>query len=73
MSGEAVAPASRPWLIRMLVKIKALHQESDGVLGAPRIWQELQYEGLRCGINRVARLMRANNLQGIPQKKRWKK
>lgn len=57
----------------LLVKIKALHKESDGVLGAPRIWQELQYEGLNCGINRVARLMRANNLQGIPQKKRWKK
>ena len=54
-------------------KIKQIHEDSDGVMGAPRIWQELQYQGIPCGINRVARLMRTHNLQGIPQKKRWKK
>lgn len=54
-------------------QVKQLHEESDGVMGAPRIWQELQYQGIPCGINRIARLMSTHNLQGIPQKKRWKK
>lgn len=58
---------------KLFAHIKELHANSDGVLGAPRIWQELHYKGIPCGINRVARLMRANDLQGIPQKKRWRK
>ena len=67
-------PSQRTVANQALFKqIKHLHAESDGVLGAPRIWKELRYQGEFCGINRVARLMSANNLQGIPQKKRWKK
>jgi putative transposase len=54
-------------------RIESLHADSDGVMGAPRIWEELRYEGINCGKNRVARLMRVNGLQGVPQKKRWKK
>ena len=57
----------------LLTRIKKLHADSDGVLGAPRICEELQYQGIPCGENRVARLMRINKLQGIPQKRRWKK
>jgi len=57
----------------LLFHIRRLHSESDGVLGAPRIWEELQYARIPCGKNRVARLMRAHQLQGIPQKKRWRK
>ncbi len=56
---------------RLLTRIKSLHEESDGVMGAPRIWDELRYQGHRCAKNRIARLMRLNEIQGIPQKRRW--
>lgn len=58
---------------RLVKKIRRLHEESDGVMGSPRIWEELRYEGILCSINRVARLMRVNGIQGIPQKKRWRR
>ncbi len=58
---------------RLFRRIAAMHAESDGVLGAPRIWEDLRYAGETCSFNRVARLMRIHQLQGIPQKKRWKK
>ena len=58
---------------QLLVHIRRYHTESDGVLGAPRIWEELQYAGVRCSKNRVARLMQKNQIQGVPQKKRWRK
>ena len=58
---------------RLLSRIQALHADSDGVMGAPRIWEDLRYEGETCGLNRVARLMQVNDLKGIPQKRRWKK
>ena len=56
---------------RLSRRIHQLHQASDGVYGSPRIWEELQYEGEECSLNRVARLMKANNLTGIPAIKRW--
>ena len=58
---------------QFLLQIRRYHTESDGVMGALRIRDELHYEGIRCGKNRVARLMRADGLQGVPQKRRWKK
>jgi putative transposase len=58
---------------RLLRRIKHHHLESDGVKGSPRIWEALQYEGERCSLNRVARLMRIEGIQGIPQKRRWRK
>jgi putative transposase len=58
---------------RLLERIRAHHAQSDGVMGAPRIRDELHYEGEICGKNRVARLMRAEGLQGIPQRRRWRK
>jgi putative transposase len=42
-------------------------------MGSPRIWNELRYAGESCGKHRVARLMRQSGLQGIPQRRRWKK
>ncbi len=51
---------------------RALHADSDGVWGSPRITDELRFRGETCGRNRVARLMRAEGLQGIPQRKRWR-
>ncbi len=55
---------------RLVGRIKALHEASDGVLGSPRITEDLRYEGESCGQNRVARLMRLEGIQGVPVKKR---
>jgi putative transposase len=37
------------------------------------MWEELRYQGEPCSRNRVARLMRRDGLQGIPQRRRWRK
>lgn len=57
---------------RLLKQICALHGDSDGIMGSPRICDELRYRGESCGRHRVARLMRANGLQGVPQRRRWR-
>jgi len=54
---------------RLLVRIHQLHAEHDGVVGSPRIWEDLRYAGERCGRHRVARLMRRAGLQGVPQRR----
>lgn len=67
-------PGPRELENRLLYKrIEAIHQASDGVMGAPRIYDELRDEGILCSKNRIARLMRLNGIQGIPQKRRWRK
>lgn len=43
------------------------------MLGSPRIWEDLRYEEERCGRHRVARLMRGAELQGVPQRRQWRK
>lgn len=53
---------------RLAERITALHAQSDGVMGSPRIWLELRYTGETCGRHRVARLMRLLHLRGIPQR-----
>lgn len=55
---------------RLVERIRVLHAESDSVLGAPRLWDDLREEGETCSLNRVARLMRVNAIQGIPCKKK---
>ena len=57
----------------LLAKIRQLHMESDGVMGAPRIRDELHYQGLRYGKNRIARLIRLHDIQGIPQRRQWRR
>jgi putative transposase len=56
----------------LLEQIRAIHQDNDGVLGSPKIWEELIRRGERCGENRVARLMRTAGLRGIPAVRRWR-
>ena len=58
---------------RLLKRIKALHAESDGVIGSPRVWNDLRYEGETCSLNQVARLMQSAGIQGVPQKRQWRK
>ena len=56
---------------RLLDQIRQIHIDSDGVLGAPRIHDELRDMGERCSLNRIARLMAKDGIRGIPQKKSW--
>jgi putative transposase len=58
---------------RLLGKVRVLHEESDGVHGSPRIWEDLRYDGETCSLNRVAKLMRDNHIHGIPAVRRWRK
>jgi putative transposase len=55
---------------RLLERIRVLHAESDGILGAGRICEDLRDEGEQCSLNRVARLMREDEIRGIPCKKK---
>jgi putative transposase len=57
---------------RLLERIRVLHEESDNVLGAGRIWEDLCNEGETASLNRVARLMHVDGLKGIPCKKKFR-
>ncbi len=56
----------------LLEKITAIHQESKGTYGSPRIHKELGHRQVTCGRRRVTRLMRQAGLEGRC-KKRWRK
>jgi transposase InsO family protein len=59
---------TRPTSVRQqedeaLVKqIKEAHRMSHETYGSPRIYQELRSQGVRCGLNRIARLMRLHKV-----------
>jgi len=53
-------------------KITAVHAESKGTYGSPRVHKELVKRGVDCGRRRVRRLMRRAGLEGRC-KKRWRK
>jgi putative transposase len=51
-------------------KIREHHEDSDGIYGAPRIHADLrEFDGVRIGRKRVARLMRAAGLAGVSRRK----
>lgn len=54
---------------KLLPKIRAIHSQSRKTYGSPRVHAELIANGLRIGKNRVARLMRQENLRGQRKKK----
>lgn len=54
---------------RIAVRMKEIHTDSGGVIGAPRMHEDLQSEGEKLSLNRVARLMVKHGLQGWPRKK----
>lgn len=51
-------------------RIKAIHKASRGTYGSPNIHAALQKEGFRVGKNRVARLMREADIQGVTRRKK---
>ena len=51
------------------VKIRVLHAASYGIYGSPKIYLDLKDEGIRCGKNRVARIMKEAGLHSRTKKK----
>ena len=51
--------------------ILAIHRQSKGTYGAPRIHAELKAQGVFVGKKRVARLMREEGISGVSRRKRW--
>ena len=56
----------------LAAQIQAIHEESKGRHGAPRVQAELRRRGRRHGRKRVARLMRRAGIRGRAPK-RWRK
>lgn len=55
---------------RLVRRIREIHEDSRGVIGAPRMHEDLRDEGETVSLNRVARLMAAEQIQGWPRRKR---
>ncbi len=54
---------------RLLGRIREIHEDSQGMMGAPRMHEDLTDAGETASQNRIARLMAADGLQGWPRKK----
>ncbi len=50
-------------------KIRAFHAASHGIYGSPKIHRDLIDDGIRCGKNRVARIMREAGIRSRRKKK----
>ncbi|MFC1529280.1 IS3 family transposase [Gemmatimonadota bacterium] len=48
---------------RLLTEIRAIFEVNKMRYGSPRVWLELQAQGMKCGVHRVARLMRKADLK----------
>jgi transposase InsO family protein len=49
--------------------IEAIHRESRGTYGSPRVHARLRRQGVRVGRKRVARLMRAKGIVGVARRR----
>ncbi len=58
--------------IELGAEIQAIHRESRGTYGAPRIHAELAARGVHLGRKRVARLMRGAGLRGVSRRKQFR-
>ncbi|OZG69890.1 transposase [Hahella sp. CCB-MM4] len=54
----------------LLTRIREIHDDSGGMIGAPRMHEDLRAEGAFVSLNRVARLMSKHGIQGWPRRKR---
>lgn len=50
--------------------MKEIHEDSRGIIGAPRMHEDLTDEGERASLNRVARIMAKAGLRGWPRRKK---
>ncbi|MFI2120733.1 IS3 family transposase [Streptomyces sp. NPDC020299] len=55
---------------RLTARIRAVHRESDGTYGVPRITAELRDDGERVNHKRIARVMRSITLAGVRLRRR---
>jgi putative transposase len=53
----------------VLQRIRAIHTESDGTYGMPRVRAELIDQGVRISRQRVARLMRKHAIRGVSRRR----
>lgn len=53
----------------ILMEIKELHKKSYRAYGSPRITKDLKATGIKCGENRVARIMKVHGIVGKAAKK----
>jgi putative transposase len=53
-------------------RIEQIHEATDGIYGAPRIYAELTDEGLHVGRKRVARLLRQAGLAGVSKRRGYR-
>ena len=67
-SREPSSRAKRDQELR--AKIRHFHKASEGTYGVPRIHADLVEDGHPIGHKRVARLMKAEGLQGVSRRKR---
>ena len=58
--------------VKLSAEIQAIHRESRGTYGVPRIHAELADRGMPIGRKRVARLMRGAGLQGVSRRKTFR-
>ena len=64
------SPSARAIEDGLLVeRIRAIHAESDGTYGMPRVRAELNDQGVSISRKRVARLMRRNAIRGISRRR----
>jgi putative transposase len=54
---------------KILMEVKEAHKNSRRAYGSPRITEDLQAKGMKCGENRVARLMKIHGIVGKAKKK----
>jgi len=55
---------------RLLECIRVIHEDSGGIIGVPRMHEDLLEAGETASKNRIARLMASAGLQGWPRKKK---
>ncbi len=53
----------------LIIRIEQIHRESLSTYGEPRIRASLRAEGIRCGKNRIARIMRQAGISGVNRKR----
>ena len=55
---------------KLLIEIRRVFVEHDSNYGSPRIWNQLNNkEHIRCSENRVARVMRMNDIAAVQRRK----
>lgn len=58
--------------VKLSAEIQAIHRESRGTYGVPRIHAELAERGIHIGRKRVGRLMRDTGLHGVSRRKSYR-